>query len=341
MADKQKLSKKSSKVQAKSQERDAKKKSAKPSENEEKSLKQDIENLKNSSEATKSEDAAQKSTEEEIEEQISSDDEDEIELSDLEGLELEEDADIIRKRKLAINNTAALEAAVKRVEYPSNTTFVERMSVTSAEPVVVEDVEDDLKRELAFYKQGLDAVKIAFEKLRKANVPITRPSDYFAEMLKTDEHMEKIRQELIKEATAKKLSQEAKKQRELKKFGKQVQFAKQEERAKQKRETMEKINALKRKHTGNELTTEDDFDVALEEASVPKKENKTGARGKHTPNLKRQRKNEKFGHGGRKHRTKSNTLDSLAATEFGRKGKGGVKGKPNRPGKARRAKARR
>ena len=48
------------------------------------------------------------------------------------------------------------------------------------------DVHDDLKREVAFYNLALEAVHIAREKCQEANIPFTRPVDYFAEMVKTD-----------------------------------------------------------------------------------------------------------------------------------------------------------
>lgn len=74
----------------------------------------------------------------------------------------------------------------------------------------------------------------------------SRPTDYFAEMVKSDEHMGKIKKKLYDEAAGKKASAEARKQRDLKKFGKQVQNAKLQERNKEKRQTLEKINDLKR-----------------------------------------------------------------------------------------------
>lgn len=120
------------------------------------------------------------------------------------------------------------------------------MSITSDEPTDIPDVEDDLNRELAFYKQSLAAVKDAQAKLKKEGIPFSRPVDYFAEMVKSDEHMGKIKAKLIDDAAGKKAAAEARKQRDLKKFGKQVQVAKLQERAKDKRETLEKINTLKR-----------------------------------------------------------------------------------------------
>jgi rRNA-processing protein EBP2 len=68
------------------------------------------------------------------------------------------------------------------------------MTITSSEPVVVEDVTNDMQRELAFYQQALEAAKLGRELVKKAGVEFSRPEDYFAEMLKSDEHMAKVRQ---------------------------------------------------------------------------------------------------------------------------------------------------
>jgi rRNA-processing protein EBP2 len=174
-------------------------------------------------------------------------DEDDIPLSDIESLASEDKGDIIPHQRLTINNTAALTAALNRIQLPySKLAFSEYQSVVTDEPVEIEDVEDDLNRELAFYKQCLSAVKDARKQLKKEGAGFSRPADYFAEMVKSDEHMGKIKQKLIDEAAGKKASAEARKQRDLKKFGKQVQVAKMQERAKEKRETIEKINTLKR-----------------------------------------------------------------------------------------------
>jgi len=168
-------------------------------------------------------------------------------MSDLEDLEDEEKDDLIPHQRLTINNTVALTAALKRIALPiSKWTFSDHQSVTTAEPVVITDVSDDLNRELAFYAQALYAVKEARKQLKADGVPFTRPTDYFAEMVKADDHMAKIKAKLIDEAASKKASAEARKQRDLKKFGKQVQVAKLQERQKETKQTMEKIKVLKR-----------------------------------------------------------------------------------------------
>jgi rRNA-processing protein EBP2 len=178
------------------------------------------------------------------------DEEEDIRLSDIESLASEDKGDIIPHQRLTINNTAALTAALNRISLPySKLTFSEHQSITSDAPTEIPDVEDDLNRELAFYKQSLAAVKDARLKLKQEGVSFSRPADYFAEMVKSDEHMGKIKQKLIDEAAGKKAAAEARRQRDLKKFGKQVQVAKLQERAKEKRDTLEKINLLKRSTT--------------------------------------------------------------------------------------------
>jgi rRNA-processing protein EBP2 len=168
-------------------------------------------------------------------------------MSDLEDLDDEEKEDMIPHQRLTINNTTALIAALKRIALPlSKLTFSEHQSLTTAEPVSITDVSDDLNRELAFYAQSLSAVKEARGLLKAEGAPFSRPKDYFAEMVKADEHMAKIKAKLIDEAAGKKAAAEARKQRDLKKFGKQVQVAKLQEREKEKKQTLEKIKVLKR-----------------------------------------------------------------------------------------------
>lgn len=175
------------------------------------------------------------------------DDDEDIPMSDLEDLDEEEKEDIIPHQRLTINNTTALTAALKRIALPiSKLPFSEHQSITTSTPVAIADVSDDLARELAFYSQSLSAVQEARKALKAEGAPFTRPTDYFAEMVKADEHMAKIKAKLIDEAAGKKASAEARKQRDLKKFGKQVQVAKLQERAKETKQTMEKIKVLKR-----------------------------------------------------------------------------------------------
>lgn len=96
------------------------------------------------------------------------------------------------------------------------------------------------------YKQALHSANAARALAAKNNFPFTRPADYFAEMIKSDAHMERIRQRLLDESAGIKRSEEKRKEREGKKFGKQVQVEKLKEREKSKKDMDERLKVLKR-----------------------------------------------------------------------------------------------
>ncbi|KAG0008196.1 rRNA-processing protein and EBNA1-binding protein ebp2, partial [Podila clonocystis] len=199
-------------------------------------------------------------------------------------------------------------------------------SITSSKPVVVADPDDDLTREVAFYDQALEAAMLGRERIKKEGGVFERPDDYFAEMVKTDDHMAKIRQRLLDENASIQASERAKAQRDLKKFGKKVQTEKRLEREKSKADALDKIQALKKKRQGNDNTTnaDDDFDVALASDDDEMKAYKTAGKGGVNQNNKRSapssaesrgkrvKKDQKFGFGGKKRHGKSNTADSSA-----------------------------
>jgi len=181
--------------------------------------------------------------------------ESDVALSDLDEGELE---DTIPHQRMTINNGPALAASRKRIALlgkhrtgtkANPTPFHIHNSLISSLPSANEtipDPNDDLTRELEFYRIARDAAVQGRSLLQKEKVPFTRPTDYFAEMVKTDEHMGKIKKKMYDDAAGKKASQEARKLRDAKKFGKAVQVAKEQERAKEKRTALEKIKELKR-----------------------------------------------------------------------------------------------
>ncbi|KAK7403944.1 rRNA-processing protein EBP2 [Neonectria punicea] len=287
---------------------------------------------------------------EEDDDEEEEDDED-IPMSDLEDLDDADKEDLIPHQRLTINNTTALLAALKRIAILTDKSvpFASHQTIVASEDTAesISDVSDDLQRELAFYSQSLDAVRLGRSRLRAEGVPFSRPKDYFAEMIKEDAHMDKIKAKLVEEATNKKAAGEARKMRDLKKFGKQVQVAKLQERAKAKRETLDKIKTLKRKRqeSGGDTggTKEADiFDVGVEQ-EIKKHNARTGAgRGQDAggPNRKRASKNEKYGFGGKKRHAKSGDAKSSGdlSSFDAKKMKAGGRSKvtKTRPGKARR-----
>ncbi|KAF9944795.1 rRNA-processing protein and EBNA1-binding protein ebp2 [Mortierella alpina] len=202
-----------------------------------------------------------------------------LEGSDAEMLSADEDGpiDILTKQKVTINNEPALKRLREQIALPTDIPWSETQSITSTLAVDVADPDDDLNREVAFYNQALEAAVLGRDRIKKEGGVFERPGDYFAEMIKTDDHMAKIRQRLLDENASIQASERAKAQRELKKFGKKVQTEKRLEREKSKADALDKITALKKKSRG-----------------------------------KRSKKDHKFGFGGKKRFGKSNTADSSA-----------------------------
>ena len=285
-----------------------------------------------------------------------------VALSDLEESDRE---DVVPHQRMTINNTTALIASRKRIAVVSDKikplNFSAHNSLVSTDKIadeLIPDAMDDETRELMFYKIARDATITARGLLKKEKVPFSRPADYFAEMVKTDEHMGKIKKKLYDEASSKKASEEARRLRDAKKFGKQVQIAKEQERAKEKKDTLNKIKELKRSKfsimiiskTGTNITFRverkdndtgrvTEGDDLFQDINVENDDGKT-RRDRATDKSKRQKKDDKFGFGGRKRFSKSGTAESSGdLRSFSAKRIKG-KGKPTRPGKSRRVSAR-
>lgn len=83
--------------------------------------------------------------------------------------------------------------------------FTEHMCVTHSDPIAMSEaakalmINDDIKREVAFYNSSRENVKRAMKFCVQAKVPIERPDDFMAEMMKTDEHMRKVKANLLKQ----------------------------------------------------------------------------------------------------------------------------------------------
>ena len=69
-------------------------------------------------------------------------------------------------------------------------------------------------------------------------------------MVKSDAHMERIRQRLLDEKATIKKSEDKRREREGKKFGKQVQIEKLKEREQSKKDMEERLRSLKRSKFG-------------------------------------------------------------------------------------------
>ncbi|KAI2808212.1 putative rRNA-processing protein EBP2, partial [Blomia tropicalis] len=199
----------------------------------------------------------------------------------------------------------------------------------------------DFKREMLFYRQAQTTVIEGIRRIQtKFGIKQTaRPSDYFAEMVKSDDHMKKVRERLQSKQNSIEASEKAKKLRDLKKYGKKVQQEVQLKRQMEKKEMLQKIQNYKK---GKEETLDflDDENKSKNQKGPNNTANKSAKTTKKATK-KAKYKEAKYGYGGQKKRSKYNSADSAAnmsgfsARKHGRP-KIGKNKKQNRPGKKRR-----
>jgi rRNA-processing protein EBP2 len=241
-------------------------------------------------------------------------------------------------------NKAGLEARTGDVLQPDRP-WAETLVVDSIDlGLGPDEVQDDLKREMAFYQNSLQSVLNGCARLAQLGIAYRRPDDFMCEMVKDDAHMARIKDKLIFEQKKMEAFQQRKDRQEQKKYSKEVQAEKQKEKAQQKKATLKAVDQWKKESKSRgglkgALQDDDGLDSVL------------SGRSKMDAKRKRADKDKKYGHapGGRleRKRVTSKELDDLSGFnprggKFARKGgagggKGKAAGKPSRPGKAARA----
>uniref|UniRef100_A0A1I7VLQ4 rRNA-processing protein EBP2-like protein n=1 Tax=Loa loa TaxID=7209 RepID=A0A1I7VLQ4_LOALO len=158
-----------------------------------------------------------------VSEEEDSDSDRELQIAFEEGLlKIDKLNYVTEKKRPIINKKAELENKVK--ELTKNLTWIETLDVAVNSDHIGEKVlNDDFEREIIFYKQAEKAVQIAVLRLREMNVRIFRPTDYYAEMVKSDQHMQKIRQRMAEVEESKQKLEAIRRIREEKKFAAKVQ----------------------------------------------------------------------------------------------------------------------
>lgn len=292
------------------------------------------------------------------------DEEDEDEYEDEEDEDDEEDEEqgqeIEAGVRKAIYDVDGLHETLEDIGWTTEAPWDETQVITGKDEAQVDDVDDDLARELSFYNQALSAAQEAIGKFEAAGLSWARPVDYYAEMVKTDQHMAKVKEQLMFEQRQIELAEERRKQREQKQYSKQVQAERLKEKAQDKKRQIDSISKLRKQREKEGFKGEHDYDAELKNLEPKRRQagNKFQDRrqeGSNAPvNKKRQQKNQKYGFGGPKRMSKQNDAVSAASMDGyrapgkkgsggnnkrgGLKAKGGVK-KPQqkqRPGKSKR-----
>lgn len=180
------------------------------------------------------------------------------------------------------------------------------------------DPNDDLKRELAFYKQAVAAAQAGQELCKKHSLPFSRPNDYFAEMFKSDVQMQRIQTRLTEDLTSLQKSEQAKRQRQQRKIAKKVQTETLLKRQEAKKQSLDKIKQWRNK--GSSVPTDASTGAPR---GASRGGGRGGGRGGSTRgrgrggaagggNVKREERNKKFGFGGKKRFSKANSAESTA-----------------------------
>ncbi|KAL1022802.1 hypothetical protein UPYG_G00032520 [Umbra pygmaea] len=203
--------------------------------------------------------------------------------------------------------------------------------------------DDDFQREMFFYRQAQAAVLEAMPRLKQLKIATKRPEDYFAEMAKSDQQMQKIRKKLIMKQSIIEKREKAKTLREQRKYSKKVQVEVIQKRQKDKKAMMTAVKRYQKGMTDKLDFLEGDQPTAQEGTHIKGAGGKTTDRrslNKRGTSAKKKYKDQKFGFGGKKSGSKWNTKESYddvsqfrAKVAHGREGKGRTKGGNKRPGK--------
>ncbi|XP_054275073.1 probable rRNA-processing protein EBP2 homolog [Macrosteles quadrilineatus] len=261
---------------------------------------------------------------------------------------------LMEKKKVFINDVAGLRQKLQEIKKDLN--WFERLDLVCKPaplaPEIAVQIEEqetqslssgknlalnEFKRETTFHRQAQAAVLEGLARLKALGVVTKRPEDYFAEMAKTDVHMQKVRALLTKKQAETERIEKIRNIRQQRKISKQLQ---KEGKLKKQNEKKEMLDEVKKFRKGIRK------DLDFLENKKPQKQNPK--KGPTKSQMKRQYKDSKFGFGGKKRGLKANTKESSASMDdynkpSRRKGpkmmKPGKKSAKNfRPGKSKRIK---
>ena len=161
----------------------------------------------------------------------------------------------------------ALRDALEDIRWQPEADWAEARAVASArtdDPCPGAAVDDDLARELAFYRQALAAARAVAASADAAGVAWSRPHDFYAEMVKSDGHMQRVRAQMEHERATIEAAGAARQAREAKRFSKEVSAERRKEKAASKKQASEGIAKLRADRQRGGFSGELDADAALE-----------------------------------------------------------------------------
>ena len=197
-------------------------------------------------------------------------------------------------------------AKLESIALPSSWPWVETFTIPTPAPLSIPDPHDDLHRESQFYSATQAAVLSGLRLLQEHHIPYLRPSDFYAEMVKPDVHMARVKDALIREQSRMQAVESRKKEQTQRKFAKQVQTSKLQDKQREKREALQSV--AKQRSTAKRspsVLSEHSNLPGVDEAMADTKQRSEAKRSR-----KKEAKEAKYGFGGKKRRVKSNDRDS-------------------------------
>uniref|UniRef100_A0A7E4ZUC0 rRNA-processing protein EBP2 n=1 Tax=Panagrellus redivivus TaxID=6233 RepID=A0A7E4ZUC0_PANRE len=247
------------------------------------------------------------------------------------------------KPSLIINKEEELKQVLFQMK--SNAPWIATVDVVADEKLVFDkEPDNDFAREALFYNQAKDGATKALALLKSNGVPITRPEDYFAEMVKTDQHMQRIRKILQERKKDQEGREDARRLRTERKFAVKVQREAEKVKRTEKKKLMEAVKKHKKGMKGQLETMLKNAQgyAEDEEGDESRGPGGSGQRGGAQKKMSRTARDRKFGSGGMKRGSKRNDKDSFdmkgpSKRSFsrggGRGGRGGGGGRGGRGGR--------
>ena len=178
--------------------------------------------------------------------------EEEEDLSDLEGEYQKEDGEKVD----FINDVEALENHCKKIQadFQKNMKnkeipWMETMDLvadSSVDPNL--NMDDDIKRELIFYNLTLQNSVKGILSLKGIREKLNRPGDFFAEMIKSDNQMGRIKKEIVTEQQRIKKYEEKKNKIQNVKFAKAMRDSQHKQKSEFKKKTKDAVESWKKRN---------------------------------------------------------------------------------------------
>jgi rRNA-processing protein EBP2 len=299
--------------------------------------------------------------------------EEDVSLMSDEVEDFEEDDTVLKKgvpREDAKNDEAGLNSKCSEIKLriPGEATvpWIETL-VVGIGKIEIPNGGDDLEREKKFYDAARKGVLMGMATLKALDIPRDRPDDFFAEMIKEDKHMVKVKRFLLREKKGIDDAQLRTKKRIETKFARSAQASSVEQKSKDKKEETEALRKWRKLKRKNQADGDEEFPEELLDpnsqlrkqlagyGSAKKSFQRGGSKGGSDKKFggKRSRSNSFSGNkspgGGNNNRNRSSSFSGGKSSDgkpSGRRGGGGggSSGKknkgPNRPGKRKRQQAR-